>query len=199
LQLVELGEGTEDTGCRVTIEELILCPENALPVDALLKVLKDAHLITADEAAVQVADEALIREWKRLREWLDQDRDDLRVHRHLAHAAQEWEMMQRDPSALYRGARLAQALEWARTNADEISAARENFLMHRNTVGRRAGGDCRDCGSVYEKLSPEEQTRTRRILLQLTELGEGTRDTPRSSTLEELVLRPRTRCLWKRC
>ncbi|MCK7510808.1 MAG: hypothetical protein MZV70_46565 [Desulfobacterales bacterium] len=59
-----------------------------------------------------MAHEALIREWPTLRGWLDEDRDGLRLHRHLTDAAQEWDIRQRDPDALYRGARLAQALEW---------------------------------------------------------------------------------------
>jgi len=139
LQLTELGEGTQDTPRRVTTEELVLRPENALPVDAMLKMLRDAHLITSDEAAVQIADEALIREWKRLREWLDEDREDLRVHRHLAQATQEWEMMLHDPNALYRGARLAQALEWAKTNADDISAREREFLDASKQVAEREG------------------------------------------------------------
>ncbi len=139
LQLVELGEGTRGAMRRVTIEELILRLENALPVDAMLKMLGDARLITSDGAAVQIADEALICEWKRLREWLDQDRKDLRVHRHLAQVAQEWEVMQREPGALYRGARLAQALEWAKTNADEISAPVREFLGASKQVAEREG------------------------------------------------------------
>src|SRR5438132_11781571 len=54
----------------------------------------------------QVAHEALIREWPRLREWLNQDRRALRVWRQLLRAAQEWEHLGRDAGGLYRGARL---------------------------------------------------------------------------------------------
>jgi len=36
-----------------------------------------------------------------------------RLHRHLTRAAAEWEAARRNPSELYRGARLAAALEWA--------------------------------------------------------------------------------------
>lgn len=128
VQLTELGEGTLDTARRVTIEELILRPEDRASVFATLKRLSDAHVLTSDEAAVQLADAALIHEWERLREWLDEDREALRLQRHLAHAAQEWEVMLRDSSALYRGARLAQALEWAKTNADLTSTREREFL-----------------------------------------------------------------------
>jgi hypothetical protein len=128
LQLTELGEGAPDTPRSATMAELIHRPDNALPVDAMLKMLLDAHLITSDEESIRLADEALIRKWKRLREWLDSDREGLRLERQLAEAMEEWEKMQRDPEMLYRGARLAQALEWAKTNADKISARAQEFL-----------------------------------------------------------------------
>ena len=62
-------------------------------------------------AGVLMGHEALIREWPTLREWLNADREGLRLHRHLTEAAQEWARLGRDPGELYRGARLAQATE----------------------------------------------------------------------------------------
>jgi|GEM_PF-1729778 len=139
LQLTELGEGTQDTPRSVPTQDLILRPEDALSVGAMIKILVDAHLIVSDEAAMRIADERLIREWKRLRAWLDEDREGLRLQRQLAQATQEWEMMQHDPNALYRGARLAQALEWATTNRDDLSAREQEFLDASILVAERAG------------------------------------------------------------
>jgi hypothetical protein len=68
--------------------------------------------LTTSEGAVEVAHEALIREWPRLRDWLDDDREGLRLMRHLTESAQSWERLGRDPGELYRGARLTAALEW---------------------------------------------------------------------------------------
>ena len=88
-------------------------------LSAVLDAFGKARLLSFDRdpvtrgATVEVAHEALIREWPLLREWLAQDREGLRVHRHLTEAAQEWELLEHDPGALYRGARLAQAREWA--------------------------------------------------------------------------------------
>jgi hypothetical protein len=138
LQLTELGEGTQDTARRVAIKELILAPENALPVDAMLKMLSDAHLITSDENAVQIADQALISGWKRLREWLAKDREALRLQRQLADAAKEWELMQRDPNLLFRGARLAQAVEWAAANQDDLGAREREFLDASKAIAESA-------------------------------------------------------------
>jgi hypothetical protein len=55
-------------------------------------VLADARLITLGADTAEVAQAALIREWPRLREWLNQDREALRLSRQLRRTAQEWEL-----------------------------------------------------------------------------------------------------------
>ena len=79
---------------------------------AVLALLTDERLLTVGAGAVELAHEALLREWPRLRGWLDEDAEGRRLHRHLADAAREWDERGRDPGELYRGARLAAALEW---------------------------------------------------------------------------------------
>jgi hypothetical protein len=62
------------------------------------------------DGEVEVAHEALIRYWPRLREWLDQDRSALLLRESVREAAQEWEQHGRDESYLaHRGRRLAEA------------------------------------------------------------------------------------------
>ncbi len=82
--------------------------------------------MAADTA--EVAHEALIREWPTLRAWLDEDREGLVLHRHLSDAAQEWHRLTYDPDSLYRGARLAQASEWAAAHPDELIPLERAFL-----------------------------------------------------------------------
>ena len=127
LRLTELGEGTQDTRRRVTQAELVSLSEEAPLVDRVLRRLADARLITMSADTVEVAHEALIREWPTLRDWLNEDREGLRQHRHLTGAALAWQELDRDPGELYRGARLTQALEWA--EKPEWSAAM-NELEH---------------------------------------------------------------------
>jgi WD40 repeat protein/energy-coupling factor transporter ATP-binding protein EcfA2 len=118
LRLTEPGEGTEDTRRRVPLRELDVGSETASAMDDLLDKLVQARLVTVDEETVQFAHEALIREWPRLRGWLNEDRESLLVHRHLTRSTQAWEAMGRDPGELYRGARLAAALDWADGRVD---------------------------------------------------------------------------------
>ncbi len=128
LRLTELGEGTEDTRRRATLKELVRQSEEAGQLRAVLNTLAEARLITLNEDSVEVAHEALIREWQRLHEWLTQDREGLRLHRHLTNSAHEWEARGRDAAELYRGARLAQTREWASAHLDILNALESAFL-----------------------------------------------------------------------
>jgi WD40 repeat protein/transcriptional regulator with XRE-family HTH domain len=130
LRLTELGDETAsgDTGRRAKFIELILKPEESIATNAVLKALADARLITTSEDSVQVAHEALIREWPKLRGWLEDNREDLRLHRLLADSAQEWQAAEREPGMLYRGARLEQAREWALLHMEDMNVLEHEFL-----------------------------------------------------------------------
>ncbi|HEV7652329.1 MAG TPA: hypothetical protein VGP26_29600 [Actinophytocola sp.] len=105
LRLTALGEGTDDTKRRVRHDELDHSPATA----EVLERLARARLVTVDGDGIEITHEALIRHWPRLRRWLDDDRDGLRVHRRLTEAAQVWEAHDRDHGSLLRGVRLTQA------------------------------------------------------------------------------------------
>lgn len=128
LRLTELGEGTEDTRRRAALNELVRQSGEAAQLRAVLNILAEARLITLNEASAEVSHEALIREWQRLHEWLMLDREALLLHRHLTEAAQEWEARGHDSAELYRGARLAQAREWASTNQERLNISERDFL-----------------------------------------------------------------------
>ncbi len=130
LRLTHLGEddATGETRRRATFEELIPTPEDAPGVREVLTLLADARLITIDNGVAEVAHEALIREWPTLRGWLEEDREGLRLHRHLTLAAEGWERRSRDPGECYRGARLAQTLAWVATQAGVLSGSEQAFI-----------------------------------------------------------------------
>ena len=130
LRLTELSDetSTADTRRRATFNELILKPEEAAITRAVLNALADARLITTSEDAAEVAHEALIREWPTLRGWLEENRDGLRLHRQLTEAAQDWHKLNRSEDMLFRGARLAQAREWAASHAVDMNILEQEFL-----------------------------------------------------------------------
>ena len=83
LQLTELGEGTQDTCRRVSLNAFARRPEDKDRVEVVLNMLADRRLLTIDNGVVQVAHEALIREWNQLRNWLDEDRMGLKKQRRI--------------------------------------------------------------------------------------------------------------------
>ncbi len=139
LRLTELGEGTQDTRRRAGLSELALENGDQAIVDGLLKTLSDARLITLSHDTAEVAHEALIREWPALRQWLSEDRDSLRLHHRLSEAAQSWLRLERDPGELYRGARLAQASEWAAqpAHSSELNTLELEFLRASQELAER--------------------------------------------------------------
>jgi WD40 repeat protein/serine/threonine protein kinase/energy-coupling factor transporter ATP-binding protein EcfA2 len=115
LRLVSLDESLEDTRRRARWAELMSVQrEHKQAMQAVMDAYGKYRLITFDhdpqtrEPTVEVAHEALIREWVRLRGWLDENRDELRTQRRLAAATAEWIKANRDGSFLATGTRLAQ-------------------------------------------------------------------------------------------
>jgi hypothetical protein len=128
LSLTDVGEGAEPTRRRVDRTELATHPESADWSERVLAILTDARLVSVEERTVVVAHEALIRHWPRLRGWIDAGRADLLTHRRLTDAAREWDTLEREPAALYRGVRLATASEWATDHANQLSQLERDFL-----------------------------------------------------------------------
>ncbi|HNB54396.1 MAG TPA: WD40 repeat domain-containing protein, partial [Anaerolineales bacterium] len=138
LRLVTLGEGVEDTRRRVGLSELQhLARGLGGTVEILSPVLDafgNARLLTFDhdpatrEPTVEVAHEALLRKWDRLRAWLDASRNDLRLQRLLAAAATDWENADHDESFLLHGARLSQYETWQQDTKLVLMPQERTFL-----------------------------------------------------------------------
>jgi formylglycine-generating enzyme required for sulfatase activity len=136
LRLTELGEGVQDTRRRVKIEELAQAQEQEA-VAKVLKTLTDARLVTTEEDSAEVAHEALIREWGTLRKWLEEDRESLRLHRHLTESAQEWQRRGREAGELYRGTRLGQIQEWMKEHGTDLSPLESEFVNASQNVKKK--------------------------------------------------------------
>jgi ABC-type glycerol-3-phosphate transport system substrate-binding protein len=119
LRLVTLGEGTEDTRRRVRRSELALA--DAQTMDAVIETYGRHRLLSFDrdpdtrEPTVEIAHEALLREWGRLRGWIDDAREELRQRARISAATAEWEQAEGNSEYLMTGPRLAQAEEASHT------------------------------------------------------------------------------------
>ena len=120
---------------RVPLDELELDRDE--DAARALAVLTESRLLTVDEGAAEVAHEALLREWPRLSDWLAEDAEGRHLHQHLIGAAGEWRDSGRDPAELYRGARLAAALDWAASHDPELNQLERSFLDESRAAGER--------------------------------------------------------------
>lgn len=132
LELSELNEQLpeKDTRRQLELRHLRDFGEDALAA-RVVQQLTEARLLTMGDTQIEVAHEALIREWPRLRTWLDEDRVRLRIHRLLSSAAQEWANHNQDKNYLYQGARLQQATTWVADDpgkSEALGALEQSFL-----------------------------------------------------------------------
>ncbi len=106
VRLVHVRAGLADTRRPADLREFG-SPESG----GVLQACIDARLLSADREHVQLAHEALLTAWPRLRSWIEDDREGLRQRTRLAEAAHRWLDAGRDPDLLYRGAPLSTAVE----------------------------------------------------------------------------------------
>lgn len=133
LRLTQPGEGTADTRRRAAQYELWNRAEERAAVEQVIHTLADERLLTTSrdaggEEQLDVAHEALIRGWPRVGEWINEDREGLRLHHRLSEDVKEWQKRGEDESFLYRGLRLGQALEWRYVNLERLNKQESEFL-----------------------------------------------------------------------
>lgn len=110
LGLVQLGEGMRDTRRRAPVAELVSAGETPSEVEQVIRRFagRDARLVTlsADQRGktetAEVTHEALFTNWKKLAEWLEENRDDIRLSRRLDEEARNWERQGRPHGSLWR-------------------------------------------------------------------------------------------------
>lgn len=168
LRLVTLGEGTEDTRRRVRRSELVSLEGMSGPALAVIETYGQHRLLSFDRnpvtraPTVEVAHEALLREWSRLRTWIDDQRSDVRLHLQLADGTAEWIEAGRDAEFLLTGGRLEHIAGWVTSTGFALSEAERAFL--------EASLEQRDREVVAEEVRREHEEelekRSERRLLQ---------------------------------
>ena len=124
LRLVSPGPEGEPVRTRVPRRLVGTDPEH----EQLIEMLVAARLVTSDDGALEITHEALTRAWPRLRGWLDDDVEGQRIRHHLSAAADAWEALGRPDSELYRGVRLARALDWRADKDTALTEVERQFL-----------------------------------------------------------------------
>ncbi|HEY7281268.1 MAG TPA: PQQ-binding-like beta-propeller repeat protein [Actinomycetota bacterium] len=135
LRLVGRGEGESAVRRRAPVAEFDVGRDAT--ADAVLDRLVADRLLMRDDDRVEIAHEALIREWPRLRDWLDDDAAGRQLRAHLTQSAGQWQDRGRDAGDLYRGARLSATLDWAHGRDRELNDLEREFLAQSRQAGER--------------------------------------------------------------
>lgn len=139
LRLIEISEGGDATRRRVARPDLTFVGASAQTVNEVIELLTapESRLLVAsreirahsDKTAethiwIEVGHEALIREWDRLKGWIADDFENLRLGADLLRSAGDWQAAKRDRAYLLTGTRLSRAEEWL-DHADASALQRE--------------------------------------------------------------------------
>jgi WD40 repeat protein/DNA-binding SARP family transcriptional activator len=132
LRLAAPGEGAEVVRRRAPLSEFDL--ERDADASRAMAVFTDARLVTVAEGTAEVAHEALLHEWPRLRTWLEDDAEGRKLHRHVTESSHTWDEGGRDPADLYRGARLTAAWEWTEPHEADLNDLEREFVRASRTA-----------------------------------------------------------------
>lgn len=140
-KLAKPAAGGEDFG-RTMVAVATLSPDlssaaSRLARHRLVVLGQDAQ----GEEVVELAHQALIEHWPRLRDWLVQDRDFLTWQHQLEQRCDAWELSGMDSGGLLRGGALLTALDWLAAREPDVSGQQRTFIRasrarHRREVRR---------------------------------------------------------------
>ncbi|MCT7953245.1 caspase family protein [Ancylothrix sp. C2] len=164
IKLTQLGEGTPDTRKQVPQQDLITQSQSAVLVKGVIQKLALAKLIVTSEqrkgqekvAVVDVAHEALIRHWSRLRELLDNNREAIRTERKIQASAEEWRDKEKSKDYLLTGLRLGEAEKFLQNEVGIVS------------LSSLAGEFIEESRKERDRIQAERDRQRRRTIIRLT-------------------------------
>jgi DNA-binding SARP family transcriptional activator len=124
LRLIVPGPRGEPVRGEVPRRQVVVDPVQEQLIDRMVA----ARLVTSDADAIELAHEAVVRAWPRLRGWLEDDLEGQRTRHHLTQAAEDWAGSDFQDSDLYRGTRLVATREWVASSQPRLTDLEQRFL-----------------------------------------------------------------------
>jgi WD40 repeat protein len=160
LKMVQPTEGKEFTRSRILRRELYQSEFDRVHVEKVLTKLIEAHLVKftkgdmSKDAQVEVAHEALLRNWSTLTQWLAEER--VKLHQRyllVAAPAQRWEEKNRDPSILLRDSELKDAQKYDGLNKLESEFIAASVKAEERLKEQEKEQQERELRLIQEKLN----------------------------------------------
>ena len=158
LALVQLNDENKSTRRRATISELVTSDHNEQSVREVINcfakpgvwiLVTSATTNKQEVEMVEIAHEALINNWKELKEWLDLQWESIRKKRKIEEAALEWMNRQKSKDYLLQDRILRDAKEFQQAQKENPETAlsdtakrfvKESVNKQRNTTLKLASG-----------------------------------------------------------
>ncbi|HLM06878.1 MAG TPA: BTAD domain-containing putative transcriptional regulator [Blastococcus sp.] len=163
VRLADVDEGGALVRRRVPLAELDLDDDRRAGTRAVVEAFVSRRLLAVDADRLEVTHEALLTGWPRLARWLEDDAAGRAVRRTLAPAARDWAEGGRPADELYRGARLAGALDWASGEDADLTPLEGEFLDASRARGEAELTEARD----RARREATGRRRTRRLAMGL--------------------------------
>jgi WD40 repeat protein len=139
IELTQLGEGSPDTRRQLSQQDLVTAlPFESVPINQVIQKLVEANLLVTDKpkeeevAVVNIAHEALTQHWGQMREWLDGNRDAIKIQREIEEDAKKWQDSNQSKSALLQGLDLNLAKDYVKTHTKKVplSTLAQDFVKY---------------------------------------------------------------------
>jgi basic membrane lipoprotein Med (substrate-binding protein (PBP1-ABC) superfamily)/DNA-binding SARP family transcriptional activator len=169
LRLVRPGRGTIDSRRRLPLSELTDLDVDPVALSEVLGGFGRHRLLSFDrdqgtgDATVEVAHEALLREWDRLAGWIDRHRAALRRYETFGAAVDEWEGAGRDPDYLLSGSRLEEFEGTIREGTLQLTGRERAFLE--SSLARRDAERSDETARADAHRKLERRARSRLVAL----------------------------------
>lgn len=118
---------TTPEGTRAHVDREALVARHGEAASEVVFALTKARLVVSEQEGFTFVHDSLLREWKRLRGWLEEAQGDRILAAHVERDAARWEQTQ-DPTVLWQKGRLAAATELWKADSSLLSAEAKKFV-----------------------------------------------------------------------
>lgn len=134
IRLARPEDGERDTYVSLPVKDLGPIRDVVHPfVNAKILIIKSDE--KNKQEIVQISNKALIQQWKRLQEWINEDREFLLWRQRLKDYISDWEDRKRNTSALLTGASLIIAKSWYYKRSEDLNEREKLYIA--SSLSRR--------------------------------------------------------------
>lgn len=151
LQLIQPGQGTEDTRRIALLEDVVSTVSSESPnketekldsnikesrnsdLEFIYKIADKRLIVTgtneSGQQTIEVVHEALIREWGKLRGWINADREFRVWQEKIRYSVKEWETGGKEEGLLLRGSSIIHSEDWFNSRRGDLSAREIEYIQ----------------------------------------------------------------------